>query len=77
MLFCTLNLLFSSSSQGNKDDCVHEVCRVGGSELHSVASIVGGCAAQEVIKLITGQFVPINNLFIYNALTSQTITTKV
>ena len=66
-----------SCGLGGKDDYVHEMCRVGGSELHSMASIVGGCAAQEVIKLITAQFVPINNLFIYNALTSETMTLQV
>ena len=42
-------------------------CRFGGSELHTVSAFMGGVAAQEVIKVITGQFVPINNTFIYNA----------
>ncbi|XP_059091053.1 NEDD8-activating enzyme E1 regulatory subunit-like isoform X2 [Tigriopus californicus] len=59
------------------DDNIHEVCRYGGSELHAMASIIGGCAAQEVIKLITRQYVPISNLFLYNCMTSQTITLKV
>ena len=60
-----------------KDDDIHEVCRYGGAELHSIASIVGGCAAQEVIKLLTNQYVPVNNLFIYNSMTSATVTLKV
>jgi len=33
-------------------------CRLGASELHVVASVMGGMAAQEAIKLLTGQFVP-------------------
>ncbi|CAL1541660.1 unnamed protein product [Lymnaea stagnalis] len=59
-----------------KDDYIQEICRYGASELHSVSAFMGGVTAQEVIKVITGQFVPINNTFIYNAQrqTSTTIT---
>uniref|UniRef100_A0A8C9TZG0 NEDD8-activating enzyme E1 regulatory subunit n=1 Tax=Scleropages formosus TaxID=113540 RepID=A0A8C9TZG0_SCLFO len=94
-----------------KDDYIHEFCRYGASELHTVASFLGGqlldvefllnkygfvmpktnlfipfclnnqkflfalgCAAQEAIKMITHQFVPFNNTFIYNAM-SQTSAT--
>ncbi|XP_054718330.1 NEDD8-activating enzyme E1 regulatory subunit-like [Uloborus diversus] len=52
-----------------KDDYIHEICRWGGAEIHSVAAFVGGTAAQEVIKLITGQYVPFNNTLIYSAIT--------
>ncbi|KAG8196579.1 hypothetical protein JTE90_014140 [Oedothorax gibbosus] len=55
-----------------KDDYVHEMCRFGASELHSVAAFVGGCAAHEVIKLITGQYVPFNNTFTYFAVNHTT-----
>jgi amyloid beta precursor protein binding protein 1 len=34
----------------------------------------GGCAAQEAIKFITGQYKPVNNTFIYDAITSNTAT---
>jgi hypothetical protein len=30
-------------------------------ELHNIAGIVGGIAGQEIIKLVTHQYVPINN----------------
>ncbi|XP_046411333.1 NEDD8-activating enzyme E1 regulatory subunit isoform X1 [Neodiprion fabricii] len=53
-----------------KDDYVHEFCRYGGSELHSVSAFLGGLAAQETIKFITNQFKPIHNTFIYDAVTS-------
>ena len=43
-------------------------CRYGASELHSVAAFMGGVAAHEVIKVITGQFIPVNNTYIYNAM---------
>ncbi|CAL1290314.1 unnamed protein product [Larinioides sclopetarius] len=55
-----------------KDDYVHEMCRFGAAELHSVAAFIGGCAAQEVIKLITGQYVPFNNTLTYYAVTQAT-----
>ncbi|KAJ7985949.1 hypothetical protein DPEC_G00345760 [Dallia pectoralis] len=57
-----------------KDDYIHEFCRYGAAEPHTVASFLGGCAAQEAIKIITRQFVPFNNTFIYNAM-SQTSAT--
>ncbi|KAK6628877.1 hypothetical protein RUM43_002694 [Polyplax serrata] len=58
----------------SKDDYVHEICRYGGCELHSISSFVGGCAAHEVIKLITKQYTPIQNTFIYDGITSNTAT---
>ncbi|KAL1516711.1 hypothetical protein ABEB36_000587 [Hypothenemus hampei] len=57
-----------------RDEKVHEVCRYGGAELHSVSSILGGCAAQEVIKVITNQYKPLNNTFIYDAINSTSAT---
>uniref|UniRef100_A0A3B4AIT3 NEDD8-activating enzyme E1 regulatory subunit n=1 Tax=Periophthalmus magnuspinnatus TaxID=409849 RepID=A0A3B4AIT3_9GOBI len=55
-----------------KDDYVHE-CRYGATEPHTVAAFMGA-AAQEAIKLITHQFVPFSNTYIYNAM-SQTSAT--
>lgn len=57
-----------------QDDHITEFCRYGAAEIHSVAAFVGGVAAQEVIKIITHQFVPLNNTLIYNAATSSTVT---
>ncbi|XP_054245620.1 NEDD8-activating enzyme E1 regulatory subunit isoform X2 [Indicator indicator] len=57
-----------------KDDYVHEFCRYGAAEPHSIAAFMGGAAAQEVIKVITGQFVIFNNTYIYNGM-SQTSAT--
>ena len=47
------------------DDLVHEVVRFGASELHAVCAVVGGMAAQEAIKLITSQFVPLTGGLLY------------
>lgn len=56
------------------DDLITEFCRYGAGEIHSVAAFVGGVAAQESIKIITHQFVPLNNTWIYNATKSSTLT---
>lgn len=82
-----------------REDCIHEYCRYGKSELHSVSSFignifyclitkeinnflfilllimnlfVGGCVSHEIIKLITGQYKPVNNSFVYNAINCST-----
>ena len=59
-----------------RDDYIVEFCRYGGGEIHAVSAFIGGVAAQEVIKLITHQFIPLNNTLIYNATTSTTITVE-
>jgi len=64
-----------TSSALIKDDYIHEICRFGASELHSIASILGGVGSQEVIKLITKQFLPCNNTFIFNGVNSTTSST--
>ena len=51
--------------------CV-ELARAGGSELHNIASLSGGLIAQEVIKVITKQYVPIDNTCLYDGITSRT-----
>lgn len=50
------------------DDLINEMCRFGGAELHAVAAFIGGVASQEVIKLITKQFVPLTGTFVFNGI---------
>jgi amyloid beta precursor protein binding protein 1 len=57
-----------------KDDLAHEICRYGGAEIHTVSAFMGGCIAHEIIKIITKQYKPFNNTFIYDAITSGTAT---
>jgi len=56
------------------DEHIIEMCRYGAAEFHSVAAYLGGVAAQEVIKLVTCQYVPFCNTYIYNATTSSSMT---
>jgi amyloid beta precursor protein binding protein 1 len=47
-----------------------EMVRCANAELHCVASVLGGVASQEAVKIITGQYVPFNNTYVYNGIAS-------
>uniref|UniRef100_A0A914YHK8 NEDD8-activating enzyme E1 regulatory subunit n=1 Tax=Panagrolaimus superbus TaxID=310955 RepID=A0A914YHK8_9BILA len=47
-------------------EAIDEICRYGAAEPHVIASIIGGIVSQEAIKLVTHQYVPVNNTFIYD-----------
>ncbi|CAB3402515.1 unnamed protein product [Caenorhabditis bovis] len=47
-------------------DAIGEICRFGAAELHVISSLIGGVTAQEVIKLATNQFVPLDNTFVFD-----------
>ena len=53
-----------------QDDYVEEMVRFGAAEMHVMGAIMGGIAAQEAIKFITRQFVPVPGTLIYNAMAS-------
>jgi amyloid beta precursor protein binding protein 1 len=43
-----------------------EIGRAAGGELHNVSSITGGMVAQEAIKVITRQYVPVDNTCVFD-----------
>ena len=45
-----------------------EITKYAGYELHAIAAMIGGVAAQEAVKVITHQYVPLNNTYIYNGI---------
>jgi hypothetical protein len=63
-----LNKELFSSENVTKDHAV-EIVRYAGVEVHNISAIIGGVAAQEVVKLITRQYVPFNNTYFYNGIT--------
>lgn len=72
---CVTKLLSDvSCSPFPKDDHIHEMCRYGGAEIHSVSAFLGGCVAHEAIKIVTKQYKPVNNTFIYDAASTNTAT---
>ena len=58
------------ASASIQDDLIAEVCRFGAAEIHCVGAILGGIAAQEIIKLLTRQFVPFSGLLVWNSMHS-------
>jgi amyloid beta precursor protein binding protein 1 len=47
-----------------------EITRAGGAELHNIASLAGGMVAQEVIKVITKQYIPVDNTCVFDGVKS-------
>lgn len=54
----------------------HEICRCNSRELHAYSAVMGGIAAQEIIKIITGQFISVDNTFLYNGINQTTVSLK-
>ncbi|KAK5998136.1 NEDD8-activating enzyme E1 regulatory subunit [Cladobotryum mycophilum] len=48
-----------------------EVARAAGGELHNISAVTGGMVAQEVIKIITQQYIPIDNTCIFDGIESR------
>ncbi len=48
-----------------------EVARAEGGELHNIAALTGGMVAQEMIKIVTKQYIPIDNTCIFDGITSR------
>lgn len=54
------------------ENVVKEVYRADGAELHNIAALTGGMVAQEVIKVITKQYVPVDNTCVFDGIQSKT-----
>jgi amyloid beta precursor protein binding protein 1 len=63
------NDLVKATLLKNQDYAI-ELTRYGNAEIHSIASVIGGVGSQEAVKIITGQYVPFNNAYIYNGIAS-------
>ncbi|CAK7263629.1 hypothetical protein SEPCBS119000_000578 [Sporothrix epigloea] len=48
-----------------------ELARTGGDELHNISALTSGMVAQEMIKIITKQYVPIDNTCIFDGIASR------
>ena len=54
------------------NDVAKELVRAGGAELHNVSALTGGMVAQEVIKVVTKQYVPADNTVVFDGVKSRT-----
>jgi amyloid beta precursor protein binding protein 1 len=50
---------------------VQELLRAQGGELHNISALTGGMVAQEMIKVITKQYIPIDNTCIFDGISSR------
>ncbi len=51
-------------------DHAKELVRFGNGQLHITAAFMGGIVSQEAVKVITRQYIPINNTYLYNGICS-------
>jgi NEDD8-activating enzyme E1 regulatory subunit len=56
--------------------CVAEVERMNGGELHNISSLTGGMVAQEAVKLLTRQYVPVDGTAVYDGIRGKVATFK-
>lgn len=54
-----------------------EVARAKGGELHNISALTGGMVSQEIIKVITKQYIPIDNTCIFDGIKSRTQVLKI
>ncbi|KAL2754551.1 hypothetical protein ACRALDRAFT_1076212 [Sodiomyces alcalophilus JCM 7366] len=59
------------ASQERYTQAAQEVFRAAGGELHNVSAVLGGMVAQELIKIVTKQYIPINNTCIFDGIGSR------
>lgn len=53
-------------------DATQELRRTDGGELHNISALAGGLVAQEALKVITRQYVPLDNTCIFDGVQSRT-----
>jgi amyloid beta precursor protein binding protein 1 len=46
--------------------------RARGGELHNISSLWGGVVSQEIIKVVTKQYVPVDNTLLFDGIQSTT-----
>ena len=64
--------LDNSEAKKRAHAIAEEVQRSGPFELHNISSMTGGMVAQEIIKVLTKQYVPVNNTCLIDGVRSQT-----
>ena len=69
---CNTNTIPVAGVEGGNElltkDHAMEMVRYGGIELHNISALIGGIAAQETIKILTHQFVPLKSTYIFNGI---------
>jgi len=61
----------AAASSERVQQAAQEVSRAGGGELHNISAVTGGMVAQEMIKIITKQYIPTDNTCIFDGIGSR------
>ncbi|KAL9615329.1 MAG: hypothetical protein Q9204_008780 [Flavoplaca sp. TL-2023a] len=56
---------------------LQEFVRADGAELHNISALTGGMVAQEVIKVLTKQYIPIDNTCVFDGIASKSAVFRV
>ncbi|MCJ1386472.1 hypothetical protein MMC17_009598 [Xylographa soralifera] len=67
----------TEAAQERLNNVIMELARGGLAELHNISALTGGMVAQEVIKVLTKQYVPIDNTCVFDGITSKTAVFRV
>lgn len=51
---------------------ISELVRANGAQLHNISALTGGMVAQEAIKVLTKQYVPVDNVCVFDGVGSKT-----
>ncbi|KAI0854181.1 hypothetical protein F5Y00DRAFT_222469 [Daldinia vernicosa] len=65
------NLIPKAAGNKRALEASQEVARAAGGELHNISALTGGMVAQEIIKIITKQYIPIENTCIFDGISSR------
>jgi amyloid beta precursor protein binding protein 1 len=71
-IIATINRTNPDAKFRDLEKVAREVARARGGELHNISALTGGMVSQEVIKIITKQYVPIDNTCIFDGIASRT-----
>ncbi|MCJ1472373.1 hypothetical protein MMC13_001020 [Lambiella insularis] len=66
----------TEAAQERISKVIMELARGSASELHNISALTGGMVAQEAIKVLTKQYVPIDNTCVFDGITSKSAVFK-
>eukprot|EP00004_Rigifila_ramosa_P007695 TRINITY_DN1884_c0_g1_i1.p1 TRINITY_DN1884_c0_g1~~TRINITY_DN1884_c0_g1_i1.p1 ORF type:complete len:534 (+),score=109.39 TRINITY_DN1884_c0_g1_i1:71-1672(+) len=72
----TLLSVYGVAPSAVPESAAAEFVRWGNGELHNISAVLGGLAAQEVIKLLTHQQIPVDNTLVYDGVAGATAVLK-
>lgn len=71
ILMAVSEMLPNTKDSERLQQVAQEVARAGGGELHNISALTGGMVAQEMIKIITKQYIPIDNTCVFDGIISR------